>query len=62
MKSILKEIYEYKLNQTLFKKSKVSQDQLLKKIHNIEKTRGFLKKIINNKKSFTGKYLLKQMN
>ena len=51
MKSILKEIYEYKLNQTLFNKSKVSQDQLLKEICNVEKTRGFLKKISNNLKN-----------
>ncbi|MDA9559249.1 indole-3-glycerol-phosphate synthase TrpC, partial [Alphaproteobacteria bacterium] len=50
MKSILKEIYEYKLNQTLFKKSKVSQDQLLKEISDIEKTRGFFRKIDNNLK------------
>ena len=51
MKSILKEIYEYKLNQTLLNKSKVSQEQLLKKISNVEKTRGFFKKISNNLKN-----------
>jgi indole-3-glycerol phosphate synthase len=38
------------LNQTLFKKSRVSQDQLLKEISNIEKTRGFFRKINNNLK------------
>ena len=50
MKSILKEIYEYKLNQTLLKKSKVSQGQLLKEISSVGKTRGFLRKINNNLK------------
>jgi hypothetical protein len=51
MKSILKEIYEYKLNQTLFNKSKVTLDQLLKKISSVEETRGFLRKINNNLKN-----------
>lgn len=51
MKSILKEIYEYKLNQTLLNKSKVSQTKLLKEISNAKKTRGFFKKISNNIKN-----------
>ena len=51
MKSILKEIYEYKLNQTLLSKKRISQSELLKKIENGEKTRGFFKKIINNLKT-----------
>ena len=51
MKSILKEIYEYKLNQTLFNKSKVSQSKLLEKISSVDKPRGFLKKISNNLKN-----------
>jgi indole-3-glycerol phosphate synthase len=51
MKSILKEIYEYKLNQTFLNKSKISQNMLLKEISNVEKTRGFFKKISNNVKN-----------
>lgn len=51
MKSILKDIYEYKLNQTLSNKSKVSQNEIIKKIENTEKTRGFIKKIITDLKN-----------
>ena len=51
MKSVLKEIYEFKLNQVFLNKDRISQKELIKKIESSEKTRGFFKKVVNNVKN-----------
>ena len=48
MQGILKEIYDYKVDFVNHLKSKEPQKELEKKVLNLNKPRGFLKKIINN--------------